>query len=52
MARSLQEMGVQSGDSIGLVSLNRLEFAYVMFGSVMCGASVSPLNVSYSKGKC
>lgn len=51
VAQSLLANGVQVGDSVGIITSNRLEFACVLVGSFMCGATVSPLNVTYTKGK-
>lgn len=51
LAHCLMELGVGVGDSVGILSLNRIEFAYVLFGSIICGATVAPLNVTYSKRK-
>lgn len=51
VAQSLTAFGVRSGDSVGMCSLNRLEFAYALIGTLMCGATVSPVNVTYTKSK-
>lgn len=50
MAQNLMAFGVRAGDSVGLCTLNRMEFAYVLIGTFLCGATVSPLNVTYTTG--
>lgn len=50
VAQSLVGNDVAAGDGIGLFSSNCLEYAYVVFGSIICGAKVSPLNVTYTVG--
>lgn len=47
-AKCLFAIGVRAGDTVGVFTLNRMEFAYVMIGSFLCGATVAPLNVTYT----
>lgn len=48
VAHSLRAIGVRAGDSVGLFALNRMEFSYVFVGAFICGATVAPLNVTYT----
>lgn len=48
VAKTIQNLGISTGDCVGLFTLNRLEFAYVLIGSLMCGATLAPLNVTYT----
>lgn len=49
VAKSLQKLGIKSGDVISLVSENRFEFAYVLMGSLMLNVTVAPINLTYSE---
>ncbi|XP_062557091.1 uncharacterized protein LOC134221931 isoform X2 [Armigeres subalbatus] len=40
---------VRVGDVVGIVSENRLEFPAVLFGSIFLGATVAPINLTYSE---
>lgn len=52
LAKSLQlKFGVKEGDVIGLCSENRLEFPVVVFAAFYLGATVAPLNVTYTQRK-
>lgn len=52
LAKSLQlKFGVKEGDVIGLCSENRLEFPVIVFAALYLGATIAPLNVTYSKRK-
>ncbi|XP_053665540.1 uncharacterized protein LOC128714687 [Anopheles marshallii] len=44
-----REVGIRSGDVIGLVSENRMEFPVVLIGSFLLGATVAPINLTYSE---
>ncbi|XP_050068385.1 uncharacterized protein LOC126556880 [Anopheles maculipalpis] len=44
-----REVGIRSGDVIGLVSENRLEFPTVLIGSFLLGATVAPINLTYTE---
>lgn len=53
MAKSLSTVyGVKEGDVIGLCSENRLEFPVVVFAAFCLGATIAPLNVTYTDRKC
>lgn len=53
LAKSLSsEFGVKESDVIGLCSENRLEFPIVIFAAFCLGATVAPLNVTYTDRKC
>lgn len=43
--------GIRVGDVIGIVSENRLEFPAVLFGALFVGATVAPINLTYSERK-
>lgn len=50
LAKSLQlKFGVKEGDIIGLCSENRLEYPVIIFAALYLGATVAPLNVTYTK---
>ncbi|XP_050095503.1 luciferin 4-monooxygenase-like [Anopheles aquasalis] len=50
MAECLRTVaGVRSGDAVGLASENRLEFPVVVIGAFLLGASVAPVNLTYSE---
>ncbi|XP_035896412.1 4-coumarate--CoA ligase 1-like [Anopheles stephensi] len=44
-----RDVGIRSGDVIGLVSENRLEFPTILVGSFLLGATVAPINLTYSE---
>ncbi|XP_049291818.1 luciferin 4-monooxygenase-like [Anopheles funestus] len=44
-----REVSIRSGDVIGLVSENRLEFPTVLIGSFLLGATVAPINLTYTE---
>lgn len=49
LAKSLStEFGVKEGDVIGLYSENRLEFTIVIFAAFCLGATIAPINVTYT----
>uniref|UniRef100_A0A182J5K8 Luciferin 4-monooxygenase n=2 Tax=Anopheles atroparvus TaxID=41427 RepID=A0A182J5K8_ANOAO len=43
------DAGIRSGDVVGIVSENRLEFPVVLIGSFLLGATVAPINLTYSE---
>lgn len=49
VAKSLSALGIKKGDIISLVSENRFEFVYVLFGSYILNVTVSPINLTYSE---
>lgn len=49
VAKSLSAMGIKKGDVISLVSENRFEFVYVLFGSLILNVTISPINLTYSE---
>lgn len=51
VAKSLRAAGIKKGDVIALTSENRNEFPIVLFGAIYLGATVSPLNVTYTDRK-
>uniref|UniRef100_A0A182QGS8 Luciferin 4-monooxygenase n=1 Tax=Anopheles farauti TaxID=69004 RepID=A0A182QGS8_9DIPT len=44
-----QQAGIRCGDVVGLVSENRLEFPVVLIGSFLLGATVAPINLTYTE---
>lgn len=51
LAQCLIAAGVTPGDQIGISAENRLEFAYVLFGTLIAGATLAPMNVTYTERK-
>lgn len=52
LAKSLSSVyGVKEGDVIGLCSENRLEFPVIVFAAFVLGATIAPLNVTYTDRK-
>ncbi|XP_068152518.1 luciferin 4-monooxygenase [Drosophila tropicalis] len=49
LAYILQKLGVKHNDVIGLSSENSINFALAMFAGFAVGATVAPLNVTYSE---
>ncbi|KAH8271443.1 hypothetical protein KR018_010792 [Drosophila ironensis] len=48
LAYILQKLGVKQNDVVGLSSENSLDFALAIFAGFAVGATVAPLNVTYS----
>lgn len=48
-AMSLKAIGIKPGDVISIVSENRFEFAYILFGSILLNCSLAPINLTYSE---
>lgn len=51
VATGLKRLGVKRGDVVALCSENRDEFIPTALAVVCCGATVTTLNVLYTKGK-
>lgn len=47
VAKALIAAGIKPGDVISMVSENRFEFAYVLFGSVLLNCTFAPINLTY-----
>lgn len=43
--------GIVEGDVIGLCCENRLEFPVVAFAGILLGATIAPMNTSYTPGR-
>lgn len=50
VANGLRRMGIGAGDKVAIYSENRMEFAYVMFGTFILGATAVAINWTYSEG--
>ena len=48
VAKALQAAGMKRGDVVSIVSENRFEFAYVLFGTIISNCAFAPINNSYS----
>lgn len=51
VALSLTNMGVKKGDIIAICSENRQEYFNVVVGIMCSGATVTPVNMGYTKRK-
>lgn len=51
VANCLEHLGIKNGDVIGLVSENRLEFPCVAFAAYYLGATLAPINLTYTDRK-
>lgn len=41
--------GTKAGDVVGICSENRLEFAVTVYATILLGATVAPVNVTYTE---
>jgi long-subunit acyl-CoA synthetase (AMP-forming) len=49
VAKGLSALGIKSGDVISIVSENRFEFVYTLFGSLLLNVTIAPINLTYSE---
>jgi 4-coumarate--CoA ligase len=49
VANSLRALGLKSGDVLSIVSENRFEFAFTLFGCMLENITVAPINLTYSE---
>lgn len=49
VAKSLIAAGVKAGDVISIVSENRFEFAYVLYGTLLINGIFAPINLTYTE---
>jgi long-subunit acyl-CoA synthetase (AMP-forming) len=49
VSKSLIAAGIRPGDVISIVSENRFEFTYVLFGSLLLNCTFAPINLTYSE---
>lgn len=49
VAKALIAAGVRPGDVISIVSENRFEFAYILFGTLLLNCTFAPINLTYSE---
>jgi 4-coumarate--CoA ligase len=48
IARSLTAAGIRQGDVVSIMSENRFEFPFVLFGTIFTNAILAPINNTYS----
>lgn len=46
----LKKLGVKRGDVVALCSENKSEYIAAALAVVCCGATITPLNIQYTKG--
>lgn len=51
VAAALHAAGIRAGDTVGICACNRVEFALVLFGTAFVGATLAPLNVTYTESE-
>lgn len=51
IAKALTAAGIQRGDIVALVSENRFEFVFVLFGTILINCTLVPFNPSYRKSE-
>lgn len=49
ITKALKAHGVRQGDKVSVISENRFEFVYVLFGTIFFNCTLAPLNHTYSK---
>lgn len=49
VSKSLTAAGVKQGDVISIVSENRFEFAFVLFGTILTNATFASINLTYTE---
>lgn len=49
LAQYLQTIGIESGDAITVCSENRIEFCVTIHAILYIGATVAPVNISYTE---
>jgi 4-coumarate--CoA ligase len=49
VAKALKAAGIKPGDVISIVSENRFEFAFILFGSILLNVTFAPINLTYSE---
>lgn len=49
IAKALMVHGVQQGDVVSIISENRFEFVFALFGTIFLNCTAAPLNHTYSK---
>lgn len=50
LAECLRHLGITENDVIGLCSENRVDFPVVIFATFIIGATLGPLNPTYTPG--
>lgn len=48
IAKALTAAGIKQGDVVSIISENRFEFVFVMFGTILLNCKLAPINNSYS----
>lgn len=49
VAKQLKAAGIRPGDVVSLVSENRFEFAYVLFGTILMNCTMATINLTYTE---
>ena len=49
VAKALYGAGFRRGDSLAIVSENRIEFPAITIGTILLNGIVAPLNVTYTE---
>lgn len=49
VAKALIAAGIKAGDVISIVSENRFEFAYVLYGTILLNCTFAPINLTYTE---
>lgn len=50
-AKAMHFAGIKKNDVIGIISENRSEFPIIAFGAFYLGATVTPINFTYTESK-
>lgn len=51
LARCMKEYGIVKNDVVSVVSENRLEYPAIVFAAIYLGATVAPINLTYTESK-
>lgn len=49
ISKALAAHGIRQGDVVSIISENRFEFVYALFGTIFLNCTLAPLNHTYSK---
>lgn len=51
LSNSLKNLGIKIGDTVGICSENRFEFAYVTLAAFYLGVTVTTFSTAYTESK-